>query len=364
VLSPEMQSAIITQLRSNIFLKPVLILFSYGYALVVWIRNTLFDRRILRISRFTVPVISVGNIVAGGTGKTPFTMELIRLLNQKFKRIAVISRGYKRQSRGLQLVSDGKGFLAGVETGGDEPVLIARRFPDCVVLVAEKRSQAIEQAIQKYQAELIILDDAFQHRWVERDADIVLLAQSDLPGAERLLPAGQLREPLSSLKRANLVMLIHKESIQPVGAYADLRRYYQGYAGSAQIQVDCLVDATLTPLITAGDLRQLAGRPVIAFAGVANPDSFNNILLSAGVDLRRLMVYPDHHIYSEQDLADIKSAARKENCADLLTTEKDLVKLPADQFSGYKLLAVRIKLGLELPQHFQQKLDEFIDKTG
>jgi tetraacyldisaccharide 4'-kinase len=359
-----MQSAIITQIRSNFFLKPVLILVSYGFAVLIWIRNTLFDRGILRIRKFDLPVISVGNIAAGGTGKTPFTMELIRLLNQKYKRIAIISRGYRRQSHGMQLVSDGQGFLAGVETGGDEPVLMAKRFPDCVVLVAEKRSQAIEQAIRQFQTELIILDDAFQHRWVERDADIVLLAQSDLAATEGLLPAGRLREPLSSLRRANLVMLISKESNRPVGNCTDLQRYYRGYAGSGQIKVDCLVDANLTPLAAADGLKHLAGRPVIAFAGIADPDSFKNILQTAGIDLRCLIVYPDHHIYSEQDLVNIKSAAREKKCVDLLTTEKDLVKLPADQFREFKLLAIRIKICLESPQHFQQKLEEFIDKTG
>jgi tetraacyldisaccharide 4'-kinase len=363
VLDREMHSAAFTKLRSNFFLRPVLILFSYCYAFVIWIRNALFDRRILLVRKFDRPVISVGNISAGGTGKTPFTMELISLLSGKFKRIAVISRGYKRGSRGLQLVSDGQGFLAGVEKGGDEPVLIARRFPGCLVLVAEKRSQAIEQAVNHFQAELIILDDAFQHRWVDRDADIVLLARADLPAAERLLPAGQLREPMGNLKRANMVMLISKESNRPASNYPDLQHYYQGYSGSAQIKFDCLVDATLTPVAAVGDLRQLADRPVVAFAGIANPDSFNNILQAAGVNLRRLIVYQDHHIYSRHDLADIKSAAREENCVDLLTTEKDLVKLPVDQFSGFKLMAVRIKICLESPHLFQQKLDEFIDKT-
>ncbi len=227
MLNPEMQSATITQMRLNFFLRPVLVLFSFCYGFIIWIRNTLFDWRILRIKKFNLPVISVGNISAGGTGKTPFTMELIRLLNQKYKRITIISRGYKRQSHGLQVVCDGHGFLAAVETGGDEPVLIARRFPGCVVLVSEKRSQAIEQAVRQFQSELIILDDAFQHRWVERDVNIVLLAQSNLLGREWLLPAGHLREPLDSLKRANLVMLIGKELNRSVSDYPELQRYYQ-----------------------------------------------------------------------------------------------------------------------------------------
>jgi tetraacyldisaccharide 4'-kinase len=324
----------------------------------------LFDWRILRVSQFNLPVISVGNISAGGTGKTPFTMELIRLLNHRYKRIAVISRGYKRKSHGLQLVSDGHGFLAGVDTGGDEPVLMARRFPESVVLVSASRNQAMQLVGKHFKSDLIILDDAFQHRWVKRDVNIVLCAPGDLAAGGRLLPAGNLREPLSSLKRASLLMIADQELNGSVRVYPDLDRYYQGYIGSFNIQAECLVDSSLNPIAADESLRQqITTRPFIAFAGIANPDSFKNILQSAGVNIRRLLVFPDHHGYTEQDLTRIRGAAREENCSDLITTEKDLVKLSAAQFTGLRLLAVRIRISIHSPHRFQQKLDEFIDKA-
>jgi tetraacyldisaccharide-1-P 4'-kinase len=139
-----------------------------------------------------------------------------------------------------------------------------------------------------------------------------------------------------------------------------IRPYFQGEIGYCRLQATGLVDETLTP---AGDLIQLHGLPVVAFAGIANPDSFRSLILQGGIDLRRFLIFPDHHFYSDDDIAGITSTAAAEQCAYLLTTEKDMVKLAVDRFNGLHLLAVRIRLILESPQRLQQKLYEFIDKT-
>ena len=166
----------------------------------------MFDTGCFSVSVFPVPVISVGNIIAGGSGKTPFTMLLIPMLSERYKRIAVISRGYGRKSKGLRIVSDGKGRVIQAEDGGDEPVMIARKYPNQVVIVSEKRAPAIREAIDTYGAELIVLDDAFQHRWVYRNCDIVLIGDARLMLNEAFLPAGNLRENPFDLKRAQIIV--------------------------------------------------------------------------------------------------------------------------------------------------------------
>jgi tetraacyldisaccharide 4'-kinase len=361
IVKSEMLLAKIDRIRSNILFKPFFFVICPVYCFIVSVRNALFDRHILRVKKFDIPIISVGNLSVGGRGKTPFTMELIDLLNKKYRRIAVISRGYKRRSRKIQLVSDGQSLLVAAENGGDEPVLIARRFPGCLVLVSKRRGPAIQIALRRYRADLVILDDAFQHRWVKRKVDIVLLSKYDFPPHGKLLPLGNLREPLTGLRRANLIMMVDEERNQNDRDYPDLRRYYRGEIGFCHRQVACLVNAALVP---AGDLSRLSGQPVVAFAGIANPDSFSSIIQQAGIDVRRFLVFPDHHFYSENDRAGLKRLAREEKCTLLLTTEKDMVKLSADQFSGFNLLAVRIRLSPDSPSWLQQKLYEFIDKTG
>ena len=356
-----MQQRSIAWLRSSLILMPVLFLFSLLYRIIIGLRNLLFDWHIFGVKKFSVPVISVGNISAGGTGKTPFTMELINMLYPGYKRIAVVSRGYGRQSRGLQLVSDGKGFIAGAETGGDEPVLIARRFPHCIVLVSEKRRLAIQRAIEQFQADLILLDDAFQHRWVNRDVDIVLISRTELNGPRNFLPAGDLREPLGNLKRANVIVLVNKEINTPEIDHTVLNEYYQGLIGSCHIKTECLVDSSLIP---AGKPDQLIGQPVIAFSGIANPGSFKKILEQAGIQICQFLIFPDHHVYTQKDIHRIKAAARANKSRYLITTEKDLVKLPGEQFTGFSLLAVRIGLHIVSPVGLREKLEAFIDKTA
>jgi len=288
-------------------------------------------------------------------------MELIRMLSPLFKQIAVVSRGYKRQSHGMQLVSDGHGYLAPAAVGGDEPVLIARRFPGCVVLVSASRRKAIQQAIEQHHSDLILLDDAFQHRWVKRDVDLVLLPQGEISAESRLLPAGDLREPLAHLKRANMVMIVEPQLDESKDSYPELARFYRGYTAGCCMEMECLVDSSLKP---CGDLGQLAGHTVIVFAGIAKPDSMRDMLMQAGLRLGRFLAFPDHHRYSAADISAILSVAGQEKGTCLLTTEKDLVKLPLDRFSGLKLFAVRLQVRLKSAERFRQKLVEFIDNTG
>lgn len=160
-------------------LKIIVIPFALLYGLIIEIRNILYDLKIMPITKYAVPVISVGNLTAGGTGKTPFVIMLSRLLSAYGKRIAIVSRGYGRKSRGAVLVSDGENILAPADVSGDEPQLIARTLPFAIMAVAEKRKQAIDMILSQFQPQVILMDDGFQHRSVHRDMDIVLWNTQD-----------------------------------------------------------------------------------------------------------------------------------------------------------------------------------------
>ena len=170
------------------------------------IRNWLFDIGILKSVDVGVPVISVGNITAGGTGKTPIVENIAKIFIEQGKKVAIVSRGFGRASRGTVVVSDGKNILAKAKDAGDEPLYLAQRFNSVIVVVDEQRVRGAQLAVTKYGAEIILLDDGFQHRYLKRDIDIVLMDSQNSPFVTSLLPAGYRREPLRSLQRANAII--------------------------------------------------------------------------------------------------------------------------------------------------------------
>lgn len=179
--------------------------FSAFYWLGVAIRNLFFDKGILKATKVEVPVISVGNISAGGVGKTPVVEMLVERLKRK-RHLAIVSRGYGRKSSGTIIVSDGKRQLVSVEKAGDEAYQIANKYRNLIVVVDEKRVRGAQKAI-KLGAELIVLDDGFQHRYLARDLNVVVLTAAEILEGDLLLPAGNRREPIASLERADVVMI-------------------------------------------------------------------------------------------------------------------------------------------------------------
>ena len=238
-------------------------------------RNALYDRRRLRPRRLDGPVVSVGNLSAGGSGKTPFVMLLGELLKSRGVKFDVLSRGYGRKSRGVLLVDPG-GLP---QQFGDEPLLIARRL-QVPVIVGEDRYEAGRFAESRFGAQLHLLDDGFQHRGLARDFDIVLVTPQD--ASDRLLPAGRLREPLSTLRRADAVVLAS-------GASED--------AFSLQGKS---VWRVKRGIIAEG----IPARPVV-FCGIARPQNFLLQLRAANVEPAAQAFYRDHHAYNEKDVREL-----------------------------------------------------------
>lgn len=295
--------------------------FSLIYRMVVWVRNSLYNVRLLPVAESGIPVISVGNIAAGGTGKTPVVDYLVKYLADKGHKVGIVSRGYGGDFKGNSaLVSDGRSRLLEAVDAGDEPALLARRNPDVPVAIASKRIHGIKLLIERCQVDCVVLDDAFQHRAVARNLDIVLLDGQHPKGNGHLLPAGILREPFSSIHRADLAVFTRCDFDCPVPV------------STPSLSLKCMHELSTEANSLDGETLSfdaLKNKKVFAFAGIAEPETFFSGLREAGLDLIGTFAFPDHVIYSSNRLATLVSAAGKADL--LLTTEKDAVKLDSNR---------------------------------
>jgi len=271
------------------------------YGSIVALRNRLFDREILRARRLQWPVVSVGNIAVGGSGKTPFVLMLGELLRESGVLIDVLSRGYGRATTGvLKVHPEGS-----PEEFGDEPLLIARKL-SCPVIVGEDRHlaglQAEEACASNPEHQLHLLDDGFQHRQLHRDFDIVLVSREDLD--DKVLPSGRLREPVTALARADAVVVDKDFPVERVPR--------------GQFQV-WRTERTL-------DITEL-NAPVVALCGIARPHRFFSGLRNNGIDVREDIAFRDHHRYTENDVHKLMASRDQLPGSRLVTTEKDAINL-------------------------------------
>jgi tetraacyldisaccharide 4'-kinase len=284
-------------------------LLSSIYGTGIRARNSLYDRGMIASRRLQGPVVSVGNLSVGGSGKTPFVILLGELLKVRGIKFDVLSRGYGRRTRGIALVDAG----GPTPEFGDEPLLIARRL-GVPVVVGEERYQAGNFAERKFGPQLHILDDGFQHRALARDFDIVLLTADD--ARDRLLPMGRLREPISSLGRADGVVL----------------------TGGASPESFPL-DGKLVWRVRRSILPQNVPPRPVAFCGIARPKRFFLQLSAAGIQTAAEAVYRDHHVYTEDDIRELLRVRERSEAGGYVTTEKDAINL-GGYFSALSPLAV------------------------
>ena len=270
---------------------------SAPYGAIVRARNEFYDRGVLKIQKLKGPVVSIGNITVGGSGKTPFLIALGGLLKERGVAFDVLSRGYGRATKGVALV-DPEGSPRDF---GDEPLLIARKLR-VPVIVGEDRYTAGQFAEQKFGPQMHLLDDGFQHRRLARDFDIVLLTPSD--AQDSLLPTGRLREPLSSLSRADAVVLTNDSSTQ-------------GLPMAQQ----------LVWRVRRGVVPPQSGEPCFAFCGIARPENFFEQLRAAGVMLAGTRSFRDHHAYTDGDVRQLLALRTQHGAAAFVTTEKDAINL-------------------------------------
>lgn len=319
----------------NFFKKLLTALLSVGsipYGIITSVRNFLYDKKIIKsFLPENVTIISVGNLTTGGVGKTPFTAELANSYVKKNRKVAVLSRGYggELDNKNVNVISDGKEIFFSAKESGDEPFWLASNCPSVVVLTCSSRVKAAKKAIDEFKCDILIADDAFQHRKLGRNINLVLVDNVNKFGNEHLLPAGPLREGFSGIKRATALVVTNKSfDDESALKYCDVLKD----KFSKPVYMCKLMPDKAFNIKTNEPLYQ--GASVIAFCAIGQPNEFFEFV-KKDFYMHSAIVFPDHHSYSDIDVEMLLRAAEKEGVNFFVTTEKDAVKIK-DLFGKFK----------------------------
>ncbi len=291
----------------------------------------------VRTHTLGIPVLSVGSISAGGTGKTPLTIRIVEELLKRGRKLCVVLRGYKRQCRISPLVvSDGEGPRVDVGEAGDEAYLIARRVPEACVVVDANRFRAARIARDDLGADVVVLDDGFQSREIQKVADIVTVTEAMLRGEDHLIPFGSLRESPSALSHADAIVVISNQGNDTKCTTKTAKPIFTARYCSPEI-----VDGTTGTTVE----RLKFDDPVLLVSGIARPTGFEALCMAMGLQAEVSIRFDDHHWYSVEDVNMIRSTMQKNRCESIMTTEKDFYKLA--RISTENLYFVRVELKVE-----------------
>ncbi len=335
----------------------------YGGA--VKLRRIFYKNGILISKRLSCPIISIGNITVGGTGKTPMTIYVAQVVKNLGYKVAIISRGYKGKAEKIGgIVSDGKGLLMTPEIAGDEPYMMANRLKDVPVIVGKNRFNAGRLAIEKFNPDVIVLDDGFQHLMLQRDLDMVLLDYHRPFGNGHLLPRGVMREPVSALLCADVIILTKSDTMNNNETSTSPKKHcpyerkkpvYRSFHHPFVYKIINTEKKIFEKNIQEA-FRQnsdcIKGRSVFAFSGLADNHNFLRTLKSFKCNVSGFLEFSDHHPYSERDLDEILSTSKKSMSDCIITTEKDYVRIahkidwPGDLF----VIGIEIDFGEDKKQ--------------
>ncbi len=311
-------------------------MFSWLYGVITRARNSLYEKNVLKSYSLGVLTVSVGNITVGGTGKTPLVALIAEVLAKKGEKVCVLTRGYGRENpKKRVLVSDGEKILTDAGQAGDEPFELAQKLTGKAVVIADaNRVSAGNWAREKFGITAFILDDAFQHRKVRRDLDVVCIDATKPFGNEKTLPSGILREPLENLKRADAIVITRANLTKDISNLkSQISKYNQNCPiFVAENKISALVKledfpakALNSPSLT--DYRQLTTENSLAFCALGNPNNFFEQLRQEKFELVSTQKFPDHHSYTQKDIEKLVAQADQSSAKALLTTAKDAVKL-------------------------------------
>ncbi|MBI5417751.1 tetraacyldisaccharide 4'-kinase [Candidatus Poribacteria bacterium] len=375
--------------KKNLFDKIVLLFlefFSWIYAVILFIHELLYKINFLKSTKLKIPVISIGNITMGGTGKTSMVITIARMLQKQQADIAILSRGYKgKLENKWGLVSDGNKTLLSAEEAGDEPVLIANKLPGVKVLVGKDRGQTGTFAQEKLNSKLIILDDGFQQKKLDVSVNIVLLDAVEVFGNYKLFPRGILRQPISTLEKSDIIIITNSnineygnlkdEILQSLRSFRmtsrerchserseesafilnELKKYASGAkifsAEYHPIRIRNLADNSLI------EIKNIRDKSILAVTGIAHPEYFKYTiekLLNKGI---KSLYYPDHYKFSKEDFKEIERKAKNFNSEIILITEKDAVKFIPISIPVY---VVEVEMKINDEAKFREALSEFL----
>lgn len=324
------------------------------YLAVTAVRNYLFSSGIYKSEKSSVPVISIGNINTGGSGKTPFVIYMSRLLRSLGRKPSVLSRGYGRSTKGYLLAAKDGNLVTTVEKCGDE-IYQTVLESGCSAAVSESRVEGAKKLINDTGTDVIVLDDGFQHRWLKRDLDLVIFDVSawlSHPAQRMLLPAGNLRELPSALKRADAVILNHKFSENLI-CPDSIRKTADGMK-----IFNARYSATSFRDIKSGteySKKDFTGQKSLVVCGIANPHSFFKALSAMGIDAAEQMIFGDHKYYTNDEVQVIRKRFYASNAQSVITTHKDAVKLQqfARELDDIDIYALKIELIINEAEEFK-----------
>lgn len=326
-----------------------LFLLSIVYGFIQRVRVLLYRKGLFKVEKIGSKVISVGNITLGGTGKTPAVMAIAQMGKEKSFKVTILTRGYKGKAEGINVVSDGSRILLNCEDAGDEPYLMAKKLNGIPVVKGKNRYLSARFAIKRFGSDLFILDDGFQHLKIHRDVNILLIDATDPFGNNRIFPGGTLREPLTAIGRADIIVLTKSDLSQK---NAETIKKIREYNPSAPIFTSYYYLIDLVDM--KGDImpvKGIKGRSLFIFSGLANHSSFRSIIEREGARVKGELTYPDHFYYSESDMKEIKKKSESAGADMIVTTEKDIVRIPYPgvdpETSSGKVWALRIGFTVE-----------------
>ena len=336
----------------------------FVYLAITKTRNWFFDKGFFKISRLNdAKVISIGNITVGGSGKTPAVQMLAEMLKLKRKNIGLLSRGYGRSSFGYVSVSDGKSMKTTVDECGDEMYFMCEELK-VPAAVAERRVEGATRLIRETGVDTIILDDAFQHRWLYRDIDIVIFDQQFLLKVgqfeQNLLPLGVMRESFNSLERADQIIINRKFS-EKAELPAELKKYFRNKSVfTGYYKEKGIFDVKTRNFF---DLKEFQGQKGLVVCGVARPESFLDALKKNHIDVTNKMIFPDHKNYSLKEVHDIRKKFYDTNSYSVLTTQKDAVKFNkySKELDDIDIYYLKIELALDEQEKFNKLILQSIN---
>lgn len=326
------------------------------YGAVTQTRLAAYNRGLLRVTKLAAPVISIGNLTTGGTGKTPLVEWVCRTLARKQRRVCILTRGYGRANPSSRvIVSDGSSILTSAAEGGDEPFLLAQNLMGLAAVISDSnRIAAGKWAIDNLDTQVFVLDDGFQHLALARDLNILTIDATNPWGGGKLLPAGRLREPRSGLSRADCVVVTRADQgDELVPLEAEIQRL-----------ISCRPVVT-SKMIVKGISRLNSERPeelvsppqpAAAFCAVGNPESFFELLRRTGIDPVFTRTFPDHHRYTHADVDSLIQESRKAGARSIITTAKDSVKLQQSKFE-FPCYLLNIEISMEKADRIIQMVD-------
>ena len=357
-------SVIHTRKETNLFTFFLRVL-SFFYRLAIQFRLVVYKIGLLKPKHLATHVISIGNITTGGTGKTPFVAMIAQWARKQGFKIAILSRGYKgKRSNDLVVVSDGKKILSSFDDAGDESIMLARTLSSVPVLISKKRYKIGLLALKLFDADLLLLDDGYQHLSLHRDANILLVDAKRQFGNRSLLPLGPLREPIEEIKRADIIVITKCTVTHPGDQLVD---YFQKNFPTKSIfrsrYCPYQVNFPLTGATHPPDI--LKGKNVVVFAGIAHPDDFLETVKDCGATIVHFQAFSDHHFFGAHEIEELTSWKKHSNIDFLLTTEKDWIRIDdkVDPDLDIALLTIKVIL-LSGANTFFESIKQGITRTN